>query len=252
MTVMANAPEIPGEKKKGLPALAWVAIGCLGLMMIAGVIVTVGGIFVAHKVKQVASDMEDDPVATTAKILAAASPDIEFVKADKDARKVTFRDTKSGKELTVGYDDIQNGKVTFTSEGKTAEIEVKQNGDEAGQMTIRSEDGNATFQTGGDVKNLPDWVPLLPGTTPQGSFASETNGVRAQAFHFETEKPLDEVLDYYQKELERAGLKVHSRTTTNEGGLLVAASADENRSLNVIASTQDGKLEVVVNVNEKR
>ncbi len=248
---MANAPEIPSEKKKGLPPLAWVAIGCLGLMMFGGLVVTVGGIFVAHKVKQVASDMEEDPVATTAKILAAASPDIEFVKADKDAREVTFRDTKSGKELIVGYDDIKNGKVTFTSEGKTAEIEVKQNGDDAGQMTIRSEDGNATFQAGGDVKNLPDWVPMLPGATPQGSFTSETSDGRAQAFHFETEKKVDEVLDYYQKELEGAGLTVHSRTATNEGGVLVAASADEKRSLTVMASTDNGELEVVVNVNEK-
>jgi hypothetical protein len=249
---MANAPVAPTESKKGLPALAWIAIGCLGMLVLGGVAVTVAGIFVAHKVKQVAADMEDDPVATTAKFLAAASPDIEFVKADKDARTVTFRDEKSGEELTFGYDDIENGKVTFSSGGKTADLEVKQTGDHAGQMTIRTGDGNATFKAGGDVDHLPDWVPLLPGTSPEGTFSTETGDARAQAFHFETDKKLDEVLDYYQAELERAGLSINSRTTTSEGGLLVAASADDNRNLNILASNKDGKLEVVVNVNEKR
>lgn len=249
---MVNAPVVPSEAKKGLPPLAWVAIGCLGLVVLGGVVVTVAGVFVAHKVKQVANQMEDDPVATTAKFLAAASPDIEFVKADKDARTVTFRDTKSGEELTFGYDDIEKGKVTFSSGGKTAEIEVKQDGDQAGQMTIRSNDGTATFRAGGDVENLPDWVPVLPGTSPQGTFSTETGEARAQAFHFETDQKLDEVLNYYQSELERAGLTVHSRTTTSEGGLLVAGSADDRRSLNIIASNKEGRLEVVVNVNEKR
>lgn len=249
---MSNAPGVPAEKKKGLPPLAWVAIGCLGLMMLGGVVVTVAGIFVAHKVKQVASDMEDDPVATTAKMIAAASPDIEFVKADKDARTVTFRDTKSGEEMTLGYDDIESGKVTLSSAGKTAEIELKKDGDDAGQMTIRSDEGKATFQAGGDVENLPDWVPVVPGTTPQGTFATENEQGRAQAFHFETDKTLDEVMDYYKSALQRAGLTIRSRTTTSQGGLLVATSDDEQRNLNIIASNENGKLQVVVNVNEKR
>lgn len=248
---MASAPQIPSETKKGLPVLAWVAIGCFGLMVVVGAIVTVAGYFVAHKVKEVATEMEEDPVATTAKVLAAASPDFEFVKADKDARIVTFRDTKTGEELTFGYDDIQNGRVTLSSGGKTAEIQVQKEGDEAGQMTVRTDEGTATFRAGGEAQ-LPDWVPVLPGTTPQGTFASEAGEARAQAATFETEKKLDEVLDYYQKELERAGLTVRSRTTTNEGGLLIAASADGNRNLNVMATSKDGKLEVVLNVNEKR
>ena len=52
-------------------------IGCLGLLVIGGIVATVATVFIMGRVKEVASEMEDDPVATTAKLLAAANPDIE-------------------------------------------------------------------------------------------------------------------------------------------------------------------------------
>jgi hypothetical protein len=105
---MANAPVAPQQpQKKGLSPLAWVGIGCLGLLVIGGIVATVVTVLVVGKVKQVATEMEEDPVATTAKLLAAANPDVELVATDKENRTVTFRDVKTGEELTFGYDDIE-------------------------------------------------------------------------------------------------------------------------------------------------
>jgi hypothetical protein len=42
-----------------------------------------------------------------------------------------------------------------------------------------------------------------------------------------------------------------SRTTTGDGGLLVAASSDESRGLNILVSRSGEGLEVVVNFTEK-
>ena len=69
-----NIPPVPQPKKKGLSPLAWIGIGCLGLLVIGGIVATVITVFVARKVSEVASEMEEDPVATTAKLLAAANP----------------------------------------------------------------------------------------------------------------------------------------------------------------------------------
>jgi hypothetical protein len=188
---MATGPVAP-EPKKGLSTLAWIGIGCLGMLVLSGIAVTLLGIFVVGKVKQAATE---DPVAATAKVLAAAHPDIEFVSADKEGRTVTFRDAKSGEELTFGYDDIEEGRVTFSSEGKTATIDVAtEEGREGADVTIETDEGKATFRASTELEELPRWVPLYPGTTPKGNFASEAGELRAGAFSFTTEDALDDVL----------------------------------------------------------
>jgi hypothetical protein len=247
---MATGPVAP-QQKKGLSPIAWIGIGCLGILILGGVAATLLGIFVFHKAKQVASEMEEDPVAATAKVLAAAHPDIEFVSADKEGRTVTFRDAKSGEELTFGYDDIEQGRVTFSSEGKTATIDVETDEGKEGGVTITTDDGRATFRASAELENIPEWVPLYPGSTPKGTFASEAGELRAGAFSFTTGDGLEDVLDYFAAEIERAGLKVMSRSTAGDGGLLVAASSDESRGLNVMVSKGGDGLEVVVNFTEK-
>ena len=249
---MTNGPAVPSARKKGLSPLAWVGIGCLGLLVMGGVAAVVVGVFVVGKVKDVARQVEEDPIAATARLLAAANPDVELVEADKDARTVTFRDKKSGREFTFSYEDIQQGRVTFSSGGETAEIAVDPDAGEGGQLTVRTSEGTATFGGGDVAEDVPEWVPVYPGSTPRSSFASQTPGARTGAFTFETTADLDAVLDHYAAGIERAGLSVASRTKTNEGALLVATSSDESRGLNVMASTRGGSVTVVVNFTEKR
>jgi hypothetical protein len=245
---MATGTAAP-EPKKGLPTLAWIGIGCLGMLVLSGIAVTLLGIFVVGKVKQAATE---DPMVTTAKILAAAHPDIEFVSADKEGRTVTFRDAKSGEELTFGYDDIEEGRVTFSSEGKTATIDVEtDSGREGANVTVETAEGTATFGSSAELGDIPPWVPVYPGSTPKGNFASEAGELRTGALSFTTEDALDDVLDYFASESERSGLKVMSRTIAGDGGLLVASSADESRGLNIVVSKSGQGLEVVVNFTEK-
>jgi len=250
---MANGPVVPQQTpKKGLSPLAWVGIGCLGLLVIGGIVATVATVFVVGKVKEVASEMEADPVATTAKLLAAANPDIELVATDKENRTVTFRDVKTGEELTFGYDDIENGKVTFSSGSETAELEVTAGDDGSGGLTVKTPEGTATFSAGGDASDIPGWVPVYPGVTPANSFSAEGTGQFTGTFTFTSDSNVQSILDFYDDKGKQAGLETKSRTTTTEGAIWVAASSDESRTLTVMASKQRGGMEVVVSFNEKR
>ncbi|MGH9320487.1 MAG: hypothetical protein ACRD21_05085 [Vicinamibacteria bacterium] len=249
---MANVPVPPQEQKKGLSPLAWIAIGCLGILVLGGVVATLLGMFVVNKVGQYAQEFEDDPVAVLAKGLAAGNPEIELVEADKENRIVTFRNVKTGEELTVNYDDIEQGKLSFSSDGKEAEFQLETTGEEAGQLTIRSDEGTATFSAGADATDIPDWVPLYPGSAPKGNFATEGGGQRSGAFSFEADSDLESILDFYEGEKDRSGLEVRSRTAANEEAILVMSSTDESRGLNIMASRKGSSSEVAVTFTEKR
>jgi hypothetical protein len=214
--------------------------------VVGGIVATVITFYIGRKMAEVA----DDPIAATAKILAAANPDIELVSADKEARKVTFRDQKTGEELTFDYDDIEQGRVSFSSGGETAELQVQSGSEGEGALTVKTEDGTATFTAGGDT-NIPSWVPVYPGVTPTGNFAAEGNGQRTGTFTFTTDADVDAILDFYDGKAAEAGVETKSRTTTGEGGIWVAASADESRGLNVMISKGTNGLEVLVSFNEK-
>jgi hypothetical protein len=243
---MTNAPVPPQQpEKKGLSPLAWIGIGCLGLLVIGGIVATVIAVFVVGKVKEAA----EDPVAATAKLLAAANPDIELVSADKESRTVVFRDLKTGEELTFNYDDIENGKVSFSSGSGTAELEVE-SGDEGG-LTVKTSEGTATFGAG-EASDIPAWVPVFSGATPEGSFSAEGGGQSTGTFSFTANASVEQILGFYDDEAEELGLEVQSRTTTAEGAMWIAGTSDESRGLTVMTSKGDGGTEVVVTFTEKR
>ena len=250
-----QVPPIPQQEKKGLSPWVWLGIGCAGILALAAVAVGVGGYFIYGKAKDVAREMEDDPIAATSRFIAAANPEIELVDADKNNRIITFRNTETGEEFTFDYDDIEEGRFSFTSGDDSASIEFNTD-DDAGRMTITTGDGE-TMTYGAGASGHPDWadwVPEYPGTEPQGTFASETPDMRAGAFSFETEDGLDEVLDFYVSELEAAGFVIQNRTTMPTGAILVATTSDEVRSATVTASVNDDGdgIDAMVNFTEKK
>ena len=87
---------------------------------------------------------------------------------------------------------------------------------------------------------------------PLAVVVSETPEIRTGAFTFVTDDSLEDVLSFYGSKLESAGFTIANRTTTPEGGLLVAKASDSSRTASVTASTKDGNVEVMVNFSEKR
>jgi hypothetical protein len=253
-TPNSNVPPVPQPPKKGLSPLAWIGIGCLGLLIVGGIVATIITVFVARKVSEVASEMQEDPVAATAKLLAAANPDIELVAADKENRTVTFREVSTGKELTFGYDDIEQGRVSFSSGEETAEVSVTgQEG--AGELTVKTSEGTATFGAGESAGDIPDWIPVYPDAPITNNFSSELQGQRSGTFSFTTDSDIDTILNYYDTEAKALGLDTKSRTATPDGAIWLGSSSDESRSLTLMvskATSGSGGNEVAVSFTEKR
>ena len=246
-----QVPPIPQQEKKGLSPLVWLGIGCAGILVVSAVAFSVAGYFIYDKAKDVAREIEEDPVAATARFIAAANPEIELVDADKSNRIITFRNTETGEDFTFDYDDIEEGRFSFTSGDDSASIEFNTDGEDSGGMTITTGDGQ-TMTYGAGTSEQPSWVPVYPGTEPQGAFASETPDMRAGAFSFETKDGLEQVLDFYVSELEAAGFVIQNRTTTPTGAILVATTSDEERSATVTASVNDDGVGAMVNFTEKK
>ena len=248
---MTNGPTST-QAKKGLPPVAWIAIGCAGVLVVVSIVAVVGGLFVFNKAKDLADEMVEDPILASAKLLSAANPEVELVEADKDNQRVTFRNTKTGEEYTVDYDDIREGRIHLSSSEGTMTVDVEENEGDGERLTVTSQEGTTTFDTGDRAADLPGWLPVYPGSEPEGTFKSETPDGYAGAYTIRTEADRGELIDYFAAELERAGLEIRSRTTMPDVDMLLAVSSDEARTATVTASTEEGEVSVMVNFMEKK
>jgi hypothetical protein len=252
-------PQAPPPAKKGLSPLAWVAIGCgavaiLGILVVGGLVMA-GGMFAKKQLDK----FEKNPAVAAAEVIVRASPELELVDSDPEAGTLTIRNTKTGEVVTMNAEDIQEGKITFTTKEGTSSVDFS-GGEEGGSMTVTDEKGEtATFSAGAAAPtDLPSWVPAYPGGTTQGVFRSSTAQEQTASFTVQTGDAAGEVLDFYKGELEGAGFTVQSSSfETNgkiAGGTVTGTSADEKRTVNVIVSSQDGQggAQAVVSFTQKK
>lgn len=237
------------QEKKGLPTLAWVAIGCVGLMVVAAIIFSAGAWFIGKKITE-------DPVAVTARGIAAVNPEIEFVSADKDSKVVVFRNEKTGEEIRVDYKDVENGNLSFQAGDQKVEYSVNEPSEsgEGGGITIRSNEGEVKIGAGGGADKLPGWVPVYPGAEVQIGFSSSSDEGNAGIASLKSADPPGDVLDYYEEKLKEEGYEV-SRQTFSGGGESAGAVTGNNKSngrtVNVSASLKGDTTEAALNYNGK-
>jgi len=58
-------------QKKGLSPIAWIAIGCAGMLVVVALAMFFGGLFIFNKARDVVQEMQDDPVLATSAIANA-------------------------------------------------------------------------------------------------------------------------------------------------------------------------------------
>ncbi len=247
---MSNGQAAPEEKEKGLSPIAWVAIGCSSVLLVGVFIAFVAGAFVLNKVRQLSSDMTAAPVVTTAKLIAAANPEIELIEADEKSRVVVFRNTRTGEEFTFDFEDIEDGAVHFSSESESLSIELEPGKDDGGTLTITTDEGRILIGAGATADEVPQWVPVYPGTRPQQTISSDYYAGHWGAYTFSVCDDLQEVVDFYITEIEKLGLEITSRTTTPKSALLTAQTSDESLMMTVTASVDNGEVQVLIQYNE--
>jgi hypothetical protein len=238
-----TAPPPPPPRKSG--ALKWILLGCgLFLVLILG---AMGYCTIVAKRKF--GEFKDNPAMATAKMVVAANPELELVSEDKEAGTLTIRNKTTGEVVTVGLDDIKEGKIDFkTAEGETS-MEVGEEG-----IKISGAEGQTTFQTGA-VENVPDWIPAYPNGTTQPGYSATTAEGRQAAFTVTTSDPVDRVLSFYEEKLRAAGLTVEKAEMTagdQRSGTVSGRSADDARQVSVMVSTSDEGTQALVSFTEKQ
>jgi hypothetical protein len=236
-----TAPPVPSATpppaKKGISGWVWALIGCFGLVVIAGIAISVGGWFVANTIK-------GNPAAVAARILAATNPDVEVVSVDGEGGRITLRDKKTGKQVTLDLDDIKKGRISFEGEGGE-KMEIKTQGEgEQGSIEITGKDGTAKI--GKNAAVLPDWVPSYPGAETVHSMQMNTPDAKGGTINCKTGDSPEKVAEFYESALKGAGMEV-SKNSTQSGDfkLLQVGGEDKgnNRTINVTVSvTEQGTM----------
>jgi hypothetical protein len=206
-----NVPPLPGAPSGPVPKkvspVVWILGGCAVIVVLGAIALTLGGLFIAHKVRQAGLDpdlLQRHPELAVVKMMVAANPDAELVRVDENRGIVTVRDKKTGKTITMNFEDIKKGKMTFEAEGKKVEVEAHGQGDQ-GTLTMKTDEGTAKFGAG--AVKLPAWLPAYQGASIQG-FSAQTATGSGGSFGFKTDDPADKVAAFYKDALEQAGFTV--------------------------------------------
>lgn len=250
---MSNGEQ--AQPKKGLPVWAWIGIGCGALLIMVLVVVMVGGFFVARKVQDVAADFEENPAMATAKMIVKLNPELEEVSTDEEAGTITVRNTKTGEEITVNFEDIEEGKLSFTTD--EGEVTIDASGlDESGSLTVTNEEGKVVLATGAAASDdIESWVPIYPGGEPANRHSMRSEEEMSGGFELETTASVAEALEFYRSALEGEGYEVAVNTFTqddSEGGMVNGSHADKGRNVVAIFNSEGGgPTKIVVSYSER-
>ena len=235
-------PQSVPPQKKGMSVWAWVAIGCVGILVLGGAVAAVGTWWVAKKAKSVVAEYKDNPGMAAVKMMTAMNPDLELVSSDEATGKVTIKNKKTGEVVTVNMADIQNGKISFDTPQGSSSMSFDQN---AGKVEVHGANGQtASF---GASAQLPSWIPAYPGAAAEGVYAAEDSSQSGGTFGLTTGDGVTQVFDFYKSQLEGAGFKVTESKysgTGGDGGMVVGESNDGKRTVTFTIGADAGKTRV--------
>ncbi|MBN1880398.1 hypothetical protein JW823_09840 [bacterium] len=242
------------QEKKGLSPLAWVGIGCGAILLIALVVVFAGGVFVAHKMKDVAGDFKENPEMAAARLIVRMNPEIEEVDHDEDAGTITIREKKTGKTVTANFEDIKEGKMTLRGEnGETITFDADKNG-EGGSMKVTSEEGSWEMASGTQAEDVPDWIPLPDGVAPGGHTSMKSDDGIAGGLMIKSNDSIETVMNFYQSELDGNGFQTTTHKITGDSGdsaVVSGISESTGRSVTVSISKEEETTICSITYSEK-
>lgn len=107
----------PGSQKKGLGALAWVGIGCGGLLVLAVIAVAVFAMIVTPRIKKLADEGQKNPTRMVASAMVNFSMgQIEWIAEDEANKRYTVREKQSGKLTTIYWSKRKNAPETIVGD----------------------------------------------------------------------------------------------------------------------------------------
>lgn len=243
----SGAPLAPGSPPSGAssPAsqrksktLMYVLLGCGGVLVVALAAAIALGLFVRQK----AGDVGRNPAMAAAKMVAALNPDIEVVSADEATGRITLREKKTGKTITMDFRDVQKGRIRFEGDGgERVEIESEGEG-KSGTFRMKTPEGELRAGAG-SLASLPSWVPVCPGAAPGEAFSAQSVEERTGTVHLKCRGAVEEVAAFYERELKAAGMKVQRQAVlSGEANMVILGGQGRSgEEVNVtVMSTDEG------------
>ena len=250
---VSNAAPDP-EPKKGLSPLAWIGIGCGGLVLLGVIVMVVLGVSLFNWGREALEDvsgeqslsdlvesLEDNPVRTLAETAIRMNPEFELLSTDDAAGTITFRNIETEEEATLNFEDIAEGRFTMTTpEGEVAVEATEESNDGAGGVTFTGPDGQTRLGPNVDLGDLPEWVPVYPGSDVQLPYVNSTPEGQSGMMSGTTVDSVQQVGDFYQSAVEANGFTVGnaSRTQTGTADLRSISATGDDGTVNISVTRQ--------------
>lgn len=251
-------PQQQVQKKKGLGPIAWVLIGCAGIVLI--VVVALGALtfWAGKKIKEFA----ENP-GQAIELIARANPDLDV---DRNADgTLTVTDKRNGQDFTfdpsqLTVEEVADGKFEIeTSEGtlkvdvnapdgKVLRIESKDGKEYAvdasaaaeGKLSIEGPDGQTATYGAASADEIEGWVPQIG--MQGGAFRMETAEGVTGGFAVAGSSTPEELVNAYREALEAAGFEIQNVTSGSGSAYLQASKDGGARTVVVTAAGAAGQV----------
>ena len=206
-----------------MSGIAKAGIGCLVLLIVFFVAVSILGAKFFSSIKDFAIESQKAPVAAAAKLATKLNPNIEVVSTDEATKEITIKDKSSGRTVTMSLDDLQHG-----------------------QMKIKDAEGTTTLGSEG-ASHLPSWVPSYPGiTATPGGMSTDKDGKSAGMAMAESKDDIAKLREFYTTKLKEAGFKLDSNVDGADSAVITASKADVKQTISVALSKSGEKTSVII------
>jgi hypothetical protein len=245
-------PNMPPQGQPPVPKKTSVWVWILGGIVLFFFAITVTCGIIAYMgmrmIKQAGFDselMKNNPGLAMAKMVTAMNKDYETVSTNDRTGTIVVREKSTGKVMTMKFDPATKQMVVTTDDGKQAKVTIDSNG-----VSAQSADGTVKFgsATGNDV---PSWVPVYPGSSPQGTMSSTSAEGSQNTFTFKSKDPSTKIISYYSDQLKTLGFTINM-TTTTEGGMVQATDDAKKHTISVIVGSSSDGTETAITAIEKK
>ena len=210
--------------KKGLSGLAIAGIGCGALLVLIIAVFAFIGVKAMNKMKEVAgADWQKNPAKSAAMVAAKMNPEWDFVKADDAKGEITVKVKKTGEEITMSYNDVQQGKFTMKNSN--------------GEETVYGTAASAP----------PAWVPAYPGAAAQGAGmrTEKPTGVSG-TYMVQTKDAAAKVSEFFEAKLKADGFTTVATASAGGAAVVNAKKEAEKRTVTVQISSDKNATQMVI------
>jgi hypothetical protein len=239
-------PQAPKKTSVWVWILGGIAIFFCAIMLTCGI----GAYMLYRGVKSAGFDselMKNNPGLAMAKMVAATNPNVEVVSTNDRAGTIVVRDKSTGKVTTFKFDPNTKRLAITANDGKESRVTIDNNG-----VSATSSDGTSVKYGAATGNDVPSWVPVYPGSSPEGTMSSASPEGSQNTFTFKSKDPATKVISYYSDQLKSAGFKIDMTTTTDQGGVVQATDEAKKHTITVIVGTSGDETSTAITAIEKK